>query len=158
MRISARADYALRACVELTRAGERGCTSEAMAKAQDIPQAFLQNVLADMRRAGYVRSSVRRGGGYWLAVPADQISVADVLRAMDGPLLRVHGVDPDELRYPESTAAVATLWCAVRAGMTARLEQVTLCDLVAGELPGLDPLDPLAADAVDEGCDGALTA
>jgi Rrf2 family protein len=155
VRISARADYALRACVELTRAGERGSTSEAMSQAQGIPQAFLQNVLADMRRAGYVRSSVRRGGGYWLAVPADQISVADVVRAMDGPLLRVHGVHPDELRYPESTVAVATLWSAVRAGMTTLLEQVTLRDLVAGDLPGLE-VPP--ADAGDDGRDSALTA
>ena len=155
MRISARADYALRACVELTRAGERGSTSDALSKAQDIPQAFLQNVLADMRRAGYVRSSVRRGGGYWLAVPADQISVADVLRAIDSPLLQVHGVHPDELRYPETTAAVAGLWSAVRAGMTALLEQVTLRDLVAGDLPGLEAPP---ADVVDDGRDGALTA
>ena len=134
MRISARADYALRACVELTRAGEQGCTSEAMSKAQDIPQAFLRNVLADMRRAGYVGSSVRRGGGYWLAVPADQITVADVVRAMDGPLLRVNGASPEELRYPESTAAVATLWSTVRSGVTALLEKVTLGDLAA-EMP-----------------------
>jgi Rrf2 family protein len=145
----------LRACVELTRAGERGSTSDALSKAQDIPQAFLQNVLADMRRAGYVRSSVRRGGGYWLAVPADQISVADVLRAMDGPLLRINGVHPHELRYPASTAAVATLWSAVRSGMTALLEQVTLRDLVAGDLPALDAPP---TDVVDDGRDGALTA
>jgi Rrf2 family protein len=155
VRISARADYALRACVELTRAGERGSTSDALSKAQDIPQAFLQNVLADMRRAGYVRSSVRRGGGYWLAVPADQISVADVLRAMDGPLLRINGVHPHELQYPASTAAVAALWSAVRSGMTVLLEQVTLRDLVAGELP---ELEAPSADVVDDGRDGVLTA
>jgi len=126
-----------------------------MSTAQDIPQAFLQNVLADMRRAGYVRSSVRRGGGYWLAVPPDQISVADVVRAMDGPLLRVHGLHPDELTYPDSTAAVATLWSAVRAGMTALLEQVTLCDLAAGELPGLAAV---AADGANDGRDSARSA
>jgi Rrf2 family protein len=155
MRISARADYALRACVELTRAGERGSTSEALSKAQDIPQPFLQNVLGDMRRAGYVRSSVRRRGGYWLAVPADEISVADVVRAMDGPLLRVRGEHPDELRYPESTAVVATLWSAVRTGMTTLLERISVRDLAAGELPGLW-LPPTGT--VDDGPDGALTA
>ena len=155
MRISARADYALRACVELTRAGERGSTSDALSKAQDIPQAFLQNVLADMRRAGYVRSSVRRGGGYWLAVPADQISVADVLRAIDSPLLQVHGVHPDELRYPESTAAVAGLWSAVCQGMTALLEQVSLRDVADGELPRLASLP---AGILDDGQSDALTA
>ena len=132
VRISARADYAVRACVELARAGDTGATSDAIAEAQDIPQAFLQNIMGDMRRAGYVRSSVRRGGGYWLAAPAEQISVADVVRVMDGPLLRVHGEHPDELRYPESTAAVATLWSAVRTGMTTLLEQVSVRDLADG--------------------------
>ena len=132
VRISARADYAVRACVELARAGDAGATSESLSKAQDIPQAFLQNVLAEMRRAGYVRSSVRRGGGYWLAVPADQISVADVVRAMDGPLLRVHGVHPDQLRYPESTRAVAGMWSAVRTSLTEMLEGVTLQDVADG--------------------------
>jgi Rrf2 family protein len=145
----------VRACIELARAGEQGSTSEAMSKAQDIPQPFLQNVLGDMRRAGYVRSSVRRGGGYWLAAPADQISVADVLRAIDSPLLQVHGVHPDELRYPETTAAVAGLWSAVCEGMTALLEQVTLSDVAAGALPRQGSLP---ASILDDGQSNALTA
>jgi Rrf2 family protein len=155
VRISARADYAVRACIELVRAGAQGCTSEAMSKAQDIPQPFLQNVLGDIRRAGYVRSSVRRGGGYRLAVPADEVSVADILRAIDSPLLQVHGVHPDELRYPESTAAVAGLWSAVCQGMTALLEQVSLRDVADGELPRLASLP---AGIVDDGQSDALTA
>jgi Rrf2 family protein len=134
VKISARADYALRACIELARAGDRGSTSDAIAEAQDIPQAFLQNVMGDMRRAGHVRSNSRRGGGYWLATPPDRISVADVVRAMDGPLLQVHGVHPDDLRYPESTSVLADLWIAVRRDVTATLEQVSLLDLATGRL------------------------
>jgi len=144
----------VRACVELARAGEAGATSEAMSKAQDIPLAFLQNVLADMRRAGFVRSSVRRGGGYWLAVPADDISIADVVRAMDGPLLRVHGIHPDQLGYPASTQAVAGLWSAVRDSLAAVLEAVTLEDVARGELP---LVAPGALDVVEDGPGRALT-
>ena len=135
MRITARAEYALRACVELARAEDLTSTSEAMAEAQGIPQSFLQRILGDMRQAGYVGSHSRRGGGYWLAFPPDQITVADVVRAMDGPLIRVHGMDPDDLLYPESTQDIATLWVAVRANVRAVLEHVTLQDLATGRLP-----------------------
>src|SRR5215212_10120834 len=113
MRISARADYALRACIELAAAGDLTPTSEAMAQAQAISPAFLQNILADLRRAGYVRAA--RGGGYRLTAPADQTLVADVLRAMDGPLVSVHGEDPTDVRYPGSAEPLAMLWIAIRA-------------------------------------------
>lgn len=149
MRISARADYALRACIELARAGDLGSTSDAMAEAQRIPQSFLQNILGDMRRAGYVRSNGCRGGGYGLAMPADQVSVARVLRAMDGPLLRVHGMDPDELRYPESAQALAALWIAVRGNVAGLLEQVSLRDMAAGELP--PPVSSPRSEAAEAG-------
>lgn len=132
MRITARSDYALRAGVELARAGESGSTSDALALAQGISQPFLQNILGDMRRAGLVRATKSRGGGYWLAFPADQISAADVLGAVDGPLVRVHGVHPDELRYPASAETVAGLWMAVRANVAAMLGQVNLHDMASG--------------------------
>jgi Rrf2 family protein len=134
MRISARADYALRACIQLARAEDFTSTSEAMAQEQGISQSFLQNILLEMRHAGYVSSTRARGGGYRLASPPDQITVADVVRAMDGPLVHVHGIDPDELRYPESTEDLATLWVAVCASVRALLEGVTLHDLATGRL------------------------
>lgn len=155
MKISARADYAVRACIELVRAGRVGSTSEAIAEAQGIPQPFLQNILGDMRRAGYVESVNRRGGGYWLAAPADEVSVADVLRAMDGPLLTVHGVDARELRHPGSAESVAALWVAVRAGVATMLEPVSLRDVAAGR--GL-LAEPGRRSRPDDGPGTALTA
>jgi Rrf2 family protein len=137
VRISARADYALRACIQLARAEDFTSTSEAMAQEQGISQSFLQNILLEMRHAGYVGSTRARRGGYRLASPPGQITVADVVRAMDGPLVHVHGMDPDELRYPESTEDLATLWIAVRATVRGLLEGVTLQDLATGRLPAL---------------------
>ena len=128
-------DYALRACVHLARAEDLTSTSEVMAQAEGISQSFLQNILGEMRQAGYVGSTRARRGGYRLALPPGQITVADVVRAMDGPLVRVHGVDPDDLSYPRSTEDLATLWVAVRASVHALLEGVTLQDLATGRLP-----------------------
>lgn len=148
MRISARADYALRACIELARARDFTSTSDAMAEAQGIPQSFLQNILGEMRHAGYVGASRARGGGYWLTSPPDQVTVADIVRAMDGPLVRVHGVEPDELRYPESTEDLATLWMAARRCLEAVFEGVTVHDLATGRLPA--PVSDLAPRAPRE--------
>jgi Rrf2 family protein len=135
VRISARADYALRACIELARAEDITSTSDVIAQAQGISRQFVQRILGDMRHAGYVGSTRARLGGYRLASPPDQVTVADILRAMDGPLVRVHGVDPEELRYPGSTEHLATLWMAVRASLEALLDGVTLHDLATGRLP-----------------------
>ena len=134
MKISARSDYALRACIELARAGDLGSTSDELAEAQGISQPFLQNILGELRRAGYVRSTSRRGGGYWLARPPGQITVADVLRAVDGPLLRIHGLRPDQLSYPDPAGPVAGLWLAVRATVAELLETVNLHDLASGRV------------------------
>jgi Rrf2 family protein len=135
VRISARADYALRACIELARAGDITPTSDAIAQAQGISQQFVQRILGDVRHAGFVDSTRARRGGYRLACPPEQVTVADILRALDGPLFRVHGVDPDELRYPEASAHLATLWMAVRACLEDLLEGVTLHELATGRLP-----------------------
>ena len=135
MRISARADYALRACIELARADDITSTSDAIAQAQGISQQFVQRILGDMRQAGYVDSTRGGRGGYRLASPPEEITVADVVRAMDGPLVRVHGVGPDELRYPESTEDLAIVWIAVRACVEAVLGGVTVHDLATGRLP-----------------------
>ena len=135
MRISARADYALRVGIALATAGKSPPRSDAMAQAQGISLTYLATILGDMRRAGLVRSSHGARGGYRLTAPADQISVADVLRAMDGPLVSVHGVDPEDLRYPESAEALATLWFTVDASLRAMLEEVSLHDVATGRLP-----------------------
>jgi Rrf2 family protein len=137
VRISARADYALRACIELARADDITSSSDAIAQAQGISRQFVQRILGDMCHAGYVGSTRARRGGYRLASPADQITVADVVRAMEGPLVRVHGMDPDQLRYPESTQDLASLWIVVRARLEAVLEAVTLSDLATGRLPAV---------------------
>jgi Rrf2 family protein len=135
VRISARADYALRACIEIVTAGDLPPTSGAMAEAQGIPLPYLKTILGDMRRAGYIRAVHGAGGGYRLTSPAEQISIADVIRAIDGPLVSVHGVDPDDVQYPESAEALVPLWFAVRANIRAVLEHVSLHDLATGRLP-----------------------
>jgi Rrf2 family protein len=135
VRISARADYALRACIELARADDVTPTSDMIAQAQGISQQFVQRILGDMRHAGFVDSTRARRGGYRLASSPEQVTVADIVRALDGPLFRVHGVAPEELRYPGSTEHLATVWMAVRALLEALLEGVTLHDLATGRLP-----------------------
>ena len=99
MRVSAKADYAVRAMVELAAAGEGPVKGERIAQAQEIPINFLENIMADLRNAGLVRS--RRGvdGGYWLGRPAEEITIADVIRAVDGPLAAVRGVRPEGVAY-----------------------------------------------------------
>jgi Rrf2 family protein len=154
MKMSARAEYALRGCIELARAGKLTSTAEDIAQAHRISRKFLQNILGDLRRAGYVRSSSSRGGGYRLALPADQISVADILRAIDGPLVCVNGVDPNALRHPEAVEALTTLWIAIGARVRAVLEDVSLHDLATGRLP---LLMPELADEPGRGPSSALT-
>jgi Rrf2 family protein len=154
MKMSARAEYALRGCIEMARAGKLTSTAEDIAQAHRISRKFLQNILGDLRRAGYVRSSSSRGGGYRLAFPADQISVADILRAIDGPLVCVNGVDPNALRHPEAVEALTTLWIAIGARVRAVLEDVSLHDLATGRLP---LLMPELADEPGRGPSSALT-
>jgi len=135
MRISARADYAVRAAVELAAAGEGPTKGEAIAQAQGIPLKFLENILGDLRHAGIVRSQRGADGGYWLARPADRISVADVIRAVDGPLASVRGGPPEEVAYNGAAESLARVWIAVRASLRSVVERVTLEDVAAGRLP-----------------------
>ena len=135
MRISARADYAVRAAVELAAAGEGPMKGEAIAQAQGIPLKFLENILGDLRHAGIVRSQRGADGGYWLARPADRISVADVIRAVDGPLASVRGGPPEEVAYNGAAESLARVWIAVRASLRSVVERVTLEDVAAGRLP-----------------------
>jgi Rrf2 family protein len=135
MRISARADYAVRAAVELAAAGEGPMKGEAIAQAQGIPLKFLENILGDLRHAGIVRSQRGAEGGYWLARPADQITVADVIRAVEGPLASVRGGPPEEVAYAGAAEPLARVWIAVRASLRSVVERVTLADVAAGRLP-----------------------
>jgi Rrf2 family protein len=135
VKVSAKADYAIRAAVELAAGGAGPIKGERIAQAQEIPPHFLENILADLRNAGLV--ATRRGveGGYWLARPAEEISLADVIRAVEGPLANVRGVRPEELDYEGSATALRDVFVALRANIRAVLEDVTLANAAAGELP-----------------------
>ncbi|MCK8680013.1 MULTISPECIES: Rrf2 family transcriptional regulator [Streptomyces] len=136
MRISARADYAVRAALLLAAGSPTGpLKAEAIADAQDIPHKFLEGILNDMRRGGLVISQRGVNGGYRLARPATEISIADVVRAVDGPLVSVRGVRPPELSYSGPAESLLPLWIALRANVRQILEGVTLADVTSGRLP-----------------------
>ena len=136
MRISAKTDYAVRAAVELAGAPDGSVVkAERIAEAQDIPLNFLENILAQLRQARIVES--RRGpeGGYALARPPGEITLADVIRAIDGPLAGVSGRRPQDLGYTGTAEPLRDVWVAVRASLRSVLERVTLADVAAGKLP-----------------------
>ena len=135
MRVSAKADYAIRATVELAAAGAGPVKGDRLAQAQEIPPNFLENILVDLRNAGLVASKRGAEGGYWLARPADEITLADVIRAVDGPLANVRGVRSELVTYQGSAERLQEVWVAVRASLRAVLEHVTVADLARGELP-----------------------
>ena len=144
MRISAKADYAVRAAIELARNPDAPTKGTAIATAQAIPLKFLENILIDMRHAGLVRSQRGAEGGYWLAQPAGEIAVADVIRAVEGPIANVRGMRPEQVEYSGPAAALREVWIAVRANLRSVLETTSLADLASGELP--DEVNRLAAD------------
>jgi Rrf2 family protein len=135
MRVSAKSDYALRAVIELAAAGDGPVKGERIAQAQEIPLKFLENILGDLRHAGLVRSQRGAEGGYWLARAADAITVADVVRAVDGPIANVRGVGPESVEYVGAAEPLRDVWVAVRANLRAVLERVTVGDIARGELP-----------------------
>jgi Rrf2 family protein len=136
VRTTAKADYAVRAAVELAAsAGEGTMKAEQIAEAQSIPLNFLENILAELRRAGIVESRRGAAGGYLLAKPPEDVSLADVIRAVEGPLANVRGMSPDVLEYEGSAERLRDVWVALRASVRAVLEQVTLADVAKGELP-----------------------
>ncbi|HEY3189512.1 MAG TPA: Rrf2 family transcriptional regulator [Solirubrobacteraceae bacterium] len=135
MRISARADYAVRAAAELAAAGGGPVKGEALATAQGIPPKFLENILGDLRHARLVRSQRGAEGGYWLARPADEITVADIIRAVEGPLATVRGEPPEDVAYRGAAEPLQQVWIAVRKNLRAVVERVTLADVAAGRLP-----------------------
>jgi Rrf2 family protein len=132
--ISAKADYALRALVTLAANGSP-MTADALARSQELPVNFLENILLQLRRAGLISSQRGPDAGYRLRQPAASISAADVMRAVDGPLAEVRGLRPEATSYPEGTALLQDLWVALRASIRSVLESVTIEALASGRLP-----------------------
>jgi len=136
MRISARADYAVRAVVELAAVGNGApVKAERVAQLQQLPAKFVLNILTELRQAGIVLSHRGVDGGFLLAREPALITIADVVRAVDGPLARVGGHFPEELEYPGPAAALRDVWVAVRVGLRDVLETVTVADVRGGALP-----------------------
>jgi len=136
MRVSAKADYAIRAAAELAAADATvPLKAERIADAQGIPIKFLETILLELKHAGIVRSQRGPDGGYALAQPAAQINLADVIRAVDGPLANVRGDRPENTTYTGAAKPLTDVWIAVRAALREILEQTTLADLAAGALP-----------------------
>ncbi len=136
MRISAKADYAVRAAVELAAAvDDKPVKAERIATSQDIPLNFLENILGELRHAGIVRSHRGADGGFRLARAADAVTVADVIRAVEGPLATVRGGPPEDSSYPGAADALPRVWIAVRKNLRSVVEHVTLADVASGELP-----------------------
>ena len=136
MQVSAKTDYALRAVLELaSSADDRPRPVDELAQAQAIPVSFLKNILVQLRSAGIVRS--RRGpeGGYLLAQPADRLSLAAVIRAVEGPLVGVRGERPEGVSYGGPAESLREVWIAVRVNLREVLEEVTVADVAAGTLP-----------------------
>jgi len=137
MHVSARADYALRALVELAAADPRPVGRDELAGAQHIPPTFLGNILQQLRTGGLVRTLRGADGGYRLARPSSEITLADVIRAVDGPLAHVRGESPETVVYPGAAEPLQQVWVAVRASLRNVLEQVTLQDVACNELPSI---------------------
>jgi Rrf2 family protein len=136
MRISAKADYAVRAVAELATAdGEKPVKAERVASAQGIPLNFLENILGELRHAGIVRSQRGAEGGFRLAKPAEDVTVADVIRAVEGPLASVRGGPPEDAEYGGAASELPTVWIAVRANLRRVVERVTIAELSRGDLP-----------------------
>jgi Rrf2 family protein len=145
MRISAKVDYAVRAAVELAAAaGEKPVKAEAIANAQGIPLNFLENILGELRHAGIVRSHRGAEGGFRLARAPEQVTVADIIRAVEGPLASVRGGPPEEASYAGAAETLPRVWIAVRANLRKVVEHVTVADVAAGKLPSA--IDRLAED------------
>ena len=144
MHISAKADYAVRAAIHLASVSQGPTKSDAIAAAQEIPAKFLEAIMTSLKAGGIVRSQLGPSGGYWLARPADAITVADVIRAVDGPLASVRGQPPESVVYTGSAQPLQAVWLAVRSALREVLEHVTLADLATSRLP--EPVERRAAE------------
>jgi Rrf2 family protein len=136
MHVTAKADYAVRAVVELADSRQDSPRKvDEVAQAQSIPVSFLENILTQLRSSGIVRSQRGPEGGYWLAHPADEVNLADIIRAVEGPLVGVRGQRPEEVEYAGSAESLQQVWVALRANLRKVLENVTVADVAAGRLP-----------------------
>ena len=144
MHVTAKADYAMRAIVEISVAPDGRAKAEQIASAQDIPLGFLRGILTDLRRSGLIVSQRSANGGFRLARPASEITIAEVVRSVEGPLALVRGLRPTELDYPGATAPLRDVWIALRANLRAVLDHTTIADVADGRLPEL--VRSLAAD------------
>jgi Rrf2 family protein len=137
VRVSAKADYAVRAMIELAAAGSEGepRKGDLIAKAQEIPMPFLENILAELRHHGLVQSRRGAEGGYWLSRLPQEVTIAEIIRAVEGPLASVRGESPEEVRYQGAAEPLQRVWLALRSNIRDVLERVTLADVVSGELP-----------------------
>lgn len=136
MRVSAKTDYAVRALLELAVAGDGPVKGERLAQAQAIPLKFLENILTDLRHAGIVRAQRGAEGGYWLARDPTEVTLGEVIRAVDGPLASVRGQAPEDVAYDGAAENLRVVWVALRASMRSVVDEVTLADVVNDDLPG----------------------
>jgi Rrf2 family protein len=135
MRISAKADYAVRAAVEMAAAGDEPVKGEKLADAQDIPLQFLEHILLELKHARLVRARRGARGGYWLAKPPEEITLATVIRAVEGPLANIQDQAPEATKYGGTSKELTDVWIAVRASLRRVLERVTIADLRDGKIP-----------------------
>jgi Rrf2 family protein len=145
VRVTAKVDYTVRAAIELAGADRnhpmKGVT---IAHEQNIPIKYLENILGELKRSGLVGSQRGADGGYWLARPAGEVTIAELIRAVEGPLANVRGIRPEQAEFEGKAQSLQRMWVCVRASLRSVLEEVTVADLVAGKLP--PQVDALADD------------
>jgi Rrf2 family protein len=147
MHVTAKADYAVRAVVELANSSQGSPRKvDEIAQAQSIPVSFLENILTQLRSSGIVRSQRGPEGGYWLAKPPEEVNLADIIRAVEGPLVGVRGQRPEEIEYVGSAESLQPVWIALRVNLRKVLEHVTVAQVAAGKLPA----DVMALTRQDE--------
>jgi Rrf2 family protein len=135
VRVTAKAEYAVRAVIELAAGDGNPVKRDTIVAAQRIPPKFLENILSELRHAGLVESQRGSDGGYWLSAAPEKVAVADVIRAVEGPLASVRSSRPETLDYEGLAAPLQYVWVALRTSIRSVLEQVTIADLIAGKLP-----------------------
>jgi Rrf2 family protein len=135
VRVTAKVDYAVRALLELAAVNDGPVKGERIAQAQEIPLKFLENILIDLRHANIVRAQRGADGGYWLARPASEVTLGEIIRAVEGPLASVRGEPPEDVNYTGAAENLRTVWVAVRASLRAVVDELTLADVVADRLP-----------------------
>jgi Rrf2 family protein len=135
VRVTAKAEYAVRAVMELAGGEGNPVKRDTIVAAQGIPPKFLENILSELRHAGLVESQRGAEGGYWLAVPPEKISIADIMRAVEGPLASVRSSRPETLEYEGLAEPLQYVWVALRTSIRSVLEEVSVADLISGKLP-----------------------